>query len=236
MRKILGCIKRAQNEFNMIEEGDFVAVGLSGGKDSMTLLYGLSLFRRFAPVNFRLCGITVDMGFEGFDVDRIRDFCENTCGVEFIHEKTQLGHLIFEERKEQNPCGMCSRMRRGILNRVCDHHKVDKLALGHHGDDLVETFLMSLVYESRLGTFDPVTEFERREVVQIRPMVYAEETDVRAAAERHNIPVVKNPCPADGQTSRQVVKELVEEITARTGQPRTHMINALCKGISEGRL
>lgn len=228
MKEILGCIKRAQEEFHMFEEGDVVAVGLSGGKDSMTLLCALSLYRRFAPVHFDLKAITVDMGFDGFDLKTLEAFCRDI-GAEFIPVKTKLGQVIFQERKETNPCSLCSRMRRGILHRVCEEQGVTKLALGHHGDDLLETFFMSMLYESRLNAFKAVTAFERTSVVQIRPMIYAEESQVRAAAVRRNIPVITNPCPADRQTKRRETKEALEEFLRRSGQPRSHMIRALCR-------
>lgn len=227
MRKILGCIKRAQQDFHMIEEGDIVAVGLSGGKDSMTLLYALNLYRRFSPVNYTLKGITVDMGFPGFDMEKIQSFCEAQ-DAEFIPLKTRIGELIFEEKQEKNPCGLCSRMRRGLLNRVCDEKGITRLALGHHGDDLLETFFMSMVFESRLNTFRPVTAFERASVIQIRPLIYACESDLQAAAARHAVPAVENPCPASGFTQRQSMKAFIAALEQSTGQPRTHMIRALC--------
>jgi len=228
MKEVLGCIKRAQEEFHMIEDGDVVAVGLSGGKDSVTLLYALSLYRRFAPVSFDLKAVTVDMGFAGFDLDILAAFCRDI-DVEFIPEKTRLGEVIFEERKESNPCSLCSRMRRGILHRVCRDIGASKLALGHHGDDLLETFFMSLIYESRLNAFKAVTAFDRTDLVQIRPMIYAEESQVREAARRHSLPVVTNPCPADKETKRRETREALEEFLRQTGQPRAHMIHALCR-------
>lgn len=228
MRKILGCVKRAQAEFNMIENGDVVGVGLSGGKDSMALLYALKLFKNFAPVKYELKALTVDMGFPGFDLSEIENFCREH-SIEFIHIKTDMGRLIFEERREKNPCSFCSKMRRGLLNKVCESRGITKLALGHHGDDLIETLLMSMIYESRLNTFRPVTEFERTSVIQIRPLIYSCEKDLEEAAARHNLPVVSNPCPASGNTRRDTAKELVNIMEIKTGQPRSHMINALCK-------
>ena len=228
MKEILGCIKVAQEEFHMFDEGDVVAVGLSGGKDSMTLLHALSLYRRFAPVSFDLKAVTVDMGFEGFDTEVLAEFCRER-DVEFVLEKTRLGEVIFEERREKNPCSLCSRMRRGILHRVCEEKGVTKLALGHHGDDLLETFFMSMLYESRVNAFKAVTRFERTSLIQIRPLIYAEESQVREAARRHAIPTVTNPCPASGDTKRRETRDALEEFFQRTGQPRSRMIRALCR-------
>lgn len=228
MRKVLGCIKRAQEEFDMIQDGDVVGVGVSGGKDSMVLLYALYLYKHFSPVSYELKALTVDMGFEGFDIHSIETFCRSQ-NIDFIHAKTEMGKLIFEEKKENNPCSLCSRMRRGLLNRLCDENGITKLALGHHGDDLIGSFFMSMMFESRLNSFKPVTVFERAEVIQIRPLIYAEERDIYEAAEKHSIPAVTNPCPASGHTQREAVKELTEVMEKTTGQPRSHIINALCR-------
>ncbi|MBE6020445.1 MAG: tRNA 2-thiocytidine biosynthesis protein TtcA [Firmicutes bacterium] len=228
MRKVLGCIKRAQKEFDLICEGDVVAVGVSGGKDSMVLLHALDLYRNFSPVSYELKAITIDMGFEGFDIATIEDFCK-AHGIEFIKAETEMGKLIFEDKKENNPCSLCSRMRRGLLNRLCDENGITKLALGHHGDDLIESFLMSMLFESRLNTFKAKTFFERARVIQIRPMIYAQEQDIAEAAEKHGIPSVKNPCPASGLTQRESMKSLTDILENTSGQSRTHIINALCR-------
>ena len=228
MRKVLGCIKRAQEEFDLIQEGDVVGVGVSGGKDSMVLLYALDLYRNFSPVSYTLKALTVDMGFQDFDVSRIEDFCRSR-NIEFIHAKTEMGKLIFEEKKEKNPCSLCSRMRKGLLNRLCDENGITKLALGHHGDDLIESLFMSMLFESRMNAFKPVTVFERAEVIQIRPLIYAEEKDIAEAAQRHEVPCVNNPCPASGHTQRESMKELTDIIEKTAGQPRSHIINAICR-------
>lgn len=233
MRKILGCIKRAQNEFQMIQKGDVVAVGLSGGKDSMALVYALHLFQNFAPVPYTLKAITIDLGFKGFDLRSMSDYC-GSLGVEHIVEPTQIGRLVFEERQESNPCSLCARMRRGRINRVCDEKGITKLALGHHGDDAVETLFMNMLFESRIASFNAVTSYERASVTMIRPMIFASEKDVADAADRHNIPVVKNPCPASGFTKRETVKRLLAQFDETVPDGKKHMIDAVCKLSSQG--
>lgn len=228
MKKILGYIKRAQNEFHMIKQGDVVAVGLSGGKDSMTLLYALHLFQHFSPVSYTLKAITLDLGFPGFDSAAISQYCQ-TLGVELLLEKTQISSVVFQQRKESNPCSLCARMRRGRLNKICDSNGITKLALGHHGDDLVESLLMSMLFEGRMSSFQPVTRYERASVIMIRPMIFAPELEVSQAALRHHIPRIGNPCPADGHTKRESIKKWISALDCQTPNARSHMIEAILR-------
>lgn len=228
MRKLLGALRRALNDYDMIADGDKVAVGVSGGKDSLALLYALALYKRFAPEKFELVGVMIDLGFEGTDeqVGKIKAFCESL-GVELVVEKTDIGKVVFEERKEKNPCSLCAKMRRGALNTVAKRIGANKLALGHHADDVLETFLLSFIYEGRLSTFMPVTYLDRMDMTVIRPFVYAEEGDVRGAARRFDFPVMTSPCPADKHTQREYMKQLVQNVCKDIPIARDRMTQAV---------
>lgn len=226
MRKLVGCIKKANNEFHMIESGDTVGVGLSGGKDSILLLRALCHYQRFSPVDFQLKAITIDLGFSGFDTAPIETLCADL-KVEWIPVKTQIGKVVFDERKEKNPCAMCATMRRGRLNRTCREQGMNKLALGHHADDLVETMLMSMVYESRIHAFKPVIFQDRAGVTAIRPLIYAMEKDIIEAAARMQIQVCKNPCPVSGLTKREAIKGLLKKLEQETPGATSHMHHAI---------
>ena len=207
MKTVLGCIRRADADFDLIAPGDRVAVGVSGGKDSLLLLEALARYRRFPGRDFSLHAITVDMGL-GMDFSPIAELCERL-EVPFTQVKTQIGPIIFDYRKEKNPCSMCAKMRRGALNNALLEQGFTKVALGHHRDDAVETFLMSLLFEGRLSCFQPVTYLDRTGVTQIRPMLYLTEGMVRRFAEEQQLPVIENRCPADKNTKRQEIKKLI---------------------------
>ena len=226
MKEILGCIRRADQDFGMIEDGDRVAVGVSGGKDSLLLLYALSLYRRFSPHPFTLQAVTLTMGLEPFDLSGVQALCDRL-EVPYVVRETQIGRIVFEERREKNPCALCAKMRRGALNDLCRELGVTKLALGHHRDDALETLLMSLLYEGRLHTFQPVTRFDRTPVVQIRPLIYAPEKVIVHYARRLDLPVVASPCPANGRTKREDMKELLDLICRRVPNARELMLSAL---------
>ena len=226
MKEILGCIRRADQDFGMIKAGDKVAVGVSGGKGSLLLLYAMALYRKFCPNPFELEALTLTMGMEPFDVSGIRELCERL-EVPYIVRETEIGKVIFEERKEKNPCSLCSKMRRGALNELCVERGVNKLALGHHRDDAEETLLMSLFYEGRFHTFQPVTYLSRTGITQIRPMLYISEKNIIHQARVLNLPVVKSPCPADGYTKRQDMKELLDYICRKIPNARDQMLSAL---------
>ncbi len=226
MKEILGCIRRADQDFGMIKAGDKVAVGVSGGKDSLLLLYAMALYRKFCPEPFELEALTLTMGMEPFDVSGIRELCERL-EVPYIVRETEIGKVIFEERKEKNPCSLCAKMRRGALNELCVERGVNKLALGHHRDDAEETLLLSLFYEGRFHTFQPVTYLSRTGITQIRPMLYISEKNIIHQARVLNLPVVKSPCPADGYTKRQDMKELLDYICRKIPNARDQMLSAL---------
>lgn len=211
MKKTLGCLRRADQDFNLIEPGDRIAVGVSGGKDSLLLLHALSLYRRFSHKDFSLQAITVTMGFEPFDLTRISLLCQQL-DIEYTVRETEIGRIIFEYRQEKNPCALCSKMRRAVLANTCVEKGCNKLALGHHREDAVETLLMSLFYEGRFHTFHPKTAMSRTGITVIRPLVYLPESHVKHMTNVLGLPVVKSPCPADGNTAREDMKELMRRL------------------------
>ena len=205
MQKMMGLVRRCAEDYNMISPGDRIAVGVSGGKDSLVLLQILSGLREY--MDFTLEAITIDMGL-GMDYSGIAGFCEKL-GVPFTCVPTQIGPIIFDHRQEKNPCSMCAKMRRGALNQAIVDMGIRKIALGHHYDDAVETFVMSLIYEGRISCFQPVTDLDRTGVIQIRPMLYVHEKTVENFATRMELPVLQNRCPVDKHTKREEIKQLV---------------------------
>lgn len=215
MNKILSYVRRCVEDYDMIQAGDRVAVGVSGGKDSLTLLVALARLREFYPKPFTVEAYTLDMGRvdggEGMDFTGVEALCREL-DVPFTLLHSEIHHIIFDLRKEKNPCSMCAKMRRGALHNALKEHGVTKIALGHHFDDAVETFFLSLFYESRLSCFHPVTYLDRTDITQIRPLLYVSEAMIREAVPRLQLPVVHNPCPADGHTKRQEVKTLIASL------------------------
>ena len=212
MQRMLGYMRKAIQEFDLIQDGDKIAVGVSGGKDSVVLLTGLAMLRRFIGIDYELLAITLDPQFGGVKTDYspVRELCEKL-GVPCIVKETHIGEIVFDIRKEPNPCSLCARMRRGALHDVAVENGYNKIALGHHFDDAVETFVMNLFNEGRLGCFSPKSYLSRKQLTMIRPMVFAPEKEVRKAAVHAGLPIVKSRCPADGATSRQSVKEFLTE-------------------------
>lgn len=213
MDNLVGRVRRCIDDYEMIQEGDVIAVGLSGGKDSAALLWALSELRRYYPKHFELRAVTISPGIEGMDFEPLRRWCEDI-GVPYTVKQTELYRLIFLERREKNPCALCSKMRRGALNDAVNEMGANKLALGHHHDDAVNTFIMNLVNEGRIGCFEPVTYMSRAGVTQIRPLLYCGEGSVASLVRRMELPVVKNLCPADKNTKREAAAQLVKELSA----------------------
>lgn len=207
MQKLMGLVRRCVEDYHMIEEGDKIAVGVSGGKDSLVLLQLLAGLRNYFNKHFELEAITIDMGL-GMDYSKIEEMCREI-NVPYTIIKTEIAPIIFDYRQEKNPCSMCSKMRRGALNQALLDKGFNKLALGHHYDDAVETFLMSLIFEGRISCFQPVTNLDRTGIVQIRPMLYIHEKTVDHFATRMNLPVLANRCPVDKHTKREEIKELL---------------------------
>lgn len=214
----------------MIDDGDRVAVGVSGGKDSLTLLCALSELSHYYPKHFTVTAITLDMGFYA-DWSGVRKLCERL-GVEYIVKQTQIKEIIFDVRKESNPCSLCAKMRRGSLNDAVKAAGCGKVALGHHMDDAIETFFLSLFYEGRLNCFSPVTYLSRADVYQIRPMLYTEEYMIKSAVKNNDLPVVFNPCPADGATKREEIKRLIAELDGKMNKGlKTRLFTAIKNGL-----
>ena len=211
MQKLMGLVRRCVDDYKMIQEGDRIAVGVSGGKDSLVLLVLLAGLRKYFDKAFELEAITIDMGL-GMDYSSIQELCSQL-NVPYTIVKTEIAPIIFDHRKEKNPCSMCSKMRRGAINQAILEKGFNKLALGHHYDDAVETFLMSLLFEGRISCFQPVTNLDRTGIVQIRPMLYIHERTVDNFAIRENLPVIANRCPVDKTTKREEVKSLIFDLS-----------------------
>lgn len=225
MQRLVGLVRRCVEDYNMIQQGDRIAVGVSGGKDSLALLVLLAELRKYNHNSFSLEAITIDMGL-GMDYDAIASLCEQL-QVPYTVVPTQIGPVIFEHRKEKNPCSMCAKMRRGALNQALLDRGLNKLALGHHYDDAVETFLMSLLFEGRISCFQPVTDLDRTGIIQIRPMLYIHEKTVDNFAVRQGLPVIENRCPVDKTTKRTEVKELIFELSARYPDLKERIFGAM---------
>lgn len=226
MQRMMGLMRRCIDDYRMIEPNDKIAVGVSGGKDSLTLLALLAALREYYPQPYDLTAITIDMGLPGMDFAPVEDFCARL-GVPYRRVPTQIGPIIFEYRKEKNPCSMCAKMRRGALNQALLEQGFHKVALGHHYDDAVETFLMSLLFEGRLSCFQPVTYLDRSGVTQIRPMLYLTESMVRNFAAERQLPVVHNVCPSDKHTKRQEIKDLIVTLSATYPDLKNRVFGAM---------
>ena len=224
-------MRAAVDDYNMICDGDRIAVGVSGGKDSLVLLKLMCELKRFYPADFELVAVTLDMRFNGVDGDftGIKELCDEY-GIEYVVKRTQLAEIIFDVRKETNPCSLCSRMRRGILHDSAKELGCNKIALGHHLDDAAETFMMNLLNEGRIGCFAPVTYLSRKDITMIRPLIYARESEVSAAAERLGLPVIKSLCPEDEHTRREDAKTLLKTLSAEYGDVPEKIIGALQRG------
>jgi len=232
-KRILSHLRRAVENYAMIEVGDKIAVGLSGGKDSLTLLYGLSKLKGFYPKAFEIVAITIDCGFDNTDFAGAAGFCREL-GVEHHVVGSNIRQVVFELRGEKNPCALCSKLRHGALNRAAKALGCNKVALAHHLDDSVETFMLNLIYESRLGSFSPVTQLDKSGLVLIRPLVYAPEKEIRSFAKSQNLPVLKNTCPADKHTKREEVKALLGELSKKYKDFKHHIFAAVEKAEISG--
>ena len=233
LQQVLSYVRKAVDDYGMIDEGDKIAVGISGGKDSLTLLYALQSLQRFYPKHFEIQAVTVDLGFDNLNLEKIKVLC-NDLGVPYNIIKTDIAQIIFEDRKETNPCSLCAKMRKGALNQAVRENGCNKVAYAHHKDDVVETMLMSLIYEGRFHTFSPVTYLDRMQLTVIRPLMYMNEADVIGFVNKYNVPVVKSPCPADGHTKREYIKNLLRQLNLENPGVKERMFTAIQTGSMKG--
>ena len=214
LNEFTGTVRRAVDDYDMIHEGDRIAVGVSGGKDSMLLLLALNHLKSFYPKHFELEAITIELGFDGMDFTPVKELCASL-GIPYTCLKTDIKEIVFDVRREDNPCSLCAKMRRGALNDAIRERGITKLALGHHFDDAVETYMMSLLFEGRISCFRPVTYLDRSGVTQIRPLIYAGEQKISNLCGQLNVPIVENPCPQDKTSKRYEIKQLLAGMCAQ---------------------
>ena len=226
MQKLLSYLRRGVDDYKMINEGDIITVGVSGGKDSLALLSGLANLRRFYPVKFEVKAVTLSLGYKEMNFDGVRRLCDEL-SVEFILKQTDIAEILFDIRKETNPCSLCAKMRRGALHDAALELGSHKVALGHHFDDVLETFMLCLVYEGRVSCFSPVTYLDRKDITVIRPLIYAPESYITGFANRYSLPVEKNACPVDKLTKREYVKELVKRLEKENPGFRKRLFTAI---------
>lgn len=233
MKRLLSFVRRAVDDYNMIDDGDRIAIGVSGGKDSLTLLETLAEMRRFYPKKYEIFAVTIDMGFPDANFSELQEFCKRI-KVEFKLVKTEISKIVFDVRKESNPCSLCAKMRRGALHMAAQELGCNKVALGHHYDDAVETFMMNLFFEGRLGCFSPVTYLSNRRLTLIRPLIYAQEKDVLYFINKRTLPIYKNPCPEDHATERENMKMTLLELEKKNKGLKHRIFTAMCRGEIDG--
>ena len=233
MQKILGQMRKAVEEFHMIEEGDRIAVALSGGKDSITLLMALKNLQRFYPKKFELIAITVNPGFEFFDTSILYDICKEI-DVELVVAESHIKEIVFDIRKEKNPCSLCANLRRGILNTTAIEHNCNKIALGHNEDDVLETFLMNVLYTGNISTFAPVSYMDRSKMTLIRPLIYVSEKQTNSFIKRKEITIMPKACPMDGFSKREEIKQLLYNLSKQIPHVRANMYGAIKRNKIKG--
>ena len=233
LQQVLSYVRKAIDDYHMIEEGDKIAIGISGGKDSLTLLYALHGLKRFYPKKFEIHAVTVDLGFHNVDFEKIQELCDEL-QVPYTIVKTDIAKIIFDDRKEENPCSLCAKMRKGALNDAMKELGCNKIAYAHHKDDVVETMLMSLIFEGRLHTFSPITYLDRMALTVIRPLMYMSEADVIGFVNKYEVPVIKSACPVDGHTKREYVKNLLRKLNQENPGVKSRIFTAIQNGNLKG--
>lgn len=229
LQQLLSYTRKAIDDYKMIQPGDKIAIGISGGKDSLTLLYALKHLQRFYPSPFELIAITVNLGYSEFNLDKIKALCQEL-DISYYVVNTDIAQIIFHDRKEHSPCSLCAKMRKGALNQKAKELGCNKVAYAHHKDDIVETMLLSLIYEGRFYSFSPVTYLDRMDLTVIRPMMYVPEADVIGFHNRYQLPVEKNPCPVDGVTRREYVKQFLRQLNLENPGVKNRMFTAIVNG------
>ena len=233
MQRMLSYIRKAVDEYNMIDEGDKIAVGLSGGKDSITLLMGLKALQRFYPKKFEVIAISVNPGFEFFNSEFLKNTCDKI-GVEYIEEQSNIKQIVFDIREEKNPCSLCANLRRGILNSTAIREGCNKIALGHNEDDVLETFFLNLLYGGNINTFAPTSYMDRSKVTLIRPLIYAPEKSIRTFVKKNNIEVMPKVCPMDGVSKREDMKEMLWKFQKEIPNVKANIYGAIKRSNIKG--
>lgn len=233
LQRLLSYTRKAVDEYTMIQEGDHIAAGISGGKDSLTLLYALHGLKRFYPKKFDLSAITVNLGFPDFDLSPIHGLC-NKLQIPYRVVDSDIYHILFDVRKESNPCSLCAKMRKGALNQVAKETGCNKVAYAHHMDDIIETMLLSLIFEGRFHSFSPKTYLDRMDLTVIRPIMFVNEADIIGFQNKYELPVVKSKCPVDGYTKRQYAKELVQKLNQDHPGAKERIFCAILNGNIKG--
>ncbi len=226
LQQLLSYTRKALDDYHMIDDGDKIAIGVSGGKDSLTLLYALSGLRRFYPKKYEIEAITVNMGFKELDFSAVASLCKEL-DINYTVVESEIAEIIFEHRKESNPCSLCAKMRKGAFNSKARELGCNKEAYAHHYDDVIETVMMSLIYEGRFHCFSPVTYLDRSDITLIRPLIYVDEADIKGFRNAYSLPVVKNPCPVDGYTKREYIKQLIKSLGSESPGLRERLFHAI---------
>lgn len=232
MQKILSHMRKAIEEYNMIEENDKIAICLSGGKDSITMLHAFKSLQRFYPKKFDIIAISIDPGFEFFDTNFLKNICDKLEIPLFI-EKSNAKEIVFDIRKEKNPCSLCANLRRGIINSIAIREGCNKIALGHNQDDVLETFLLNLLYTGNISTFSPVSYMDRSKVTLVRPLIYTPEKDIRRFIRKNNLTVMPKVCPMDGKSKREDMKQLIFSLTKNIPMIRANLFGAIQRNLNE---
>lgn len=233
MQEILSSMRKAIEDYEMIQEGDKIAVGLSGGKDSITMLMGFKALQRFYPKKFDIIAVSINPGFEFFNSEFLKQTCEKI-GVPFMEEKSHIKEIVFDIRKERNPCSLCANLRRGIMNSVAVREGCNKIALGHNEDDVLETFMLNLLYTGNISTFAPVSYMDRSKITLIRPFIYISEKEIKKFIKRNEIAVMPKACPMDGVSKREEMKTMLKDLQIDIPHIRANLYGAIQRSAIQG--